>query len=246
VDDPVTGRTLRRETDTMPGSAGSSWYFLRYCDPHNDQRLLRARGKSDYWMPVDLYVGGAEHRVGHLLYARMWQKASCTTRARARRGALREAAPPGHGARRDLLHRPGETGVQPSCIPDVVVAKDDDKTAIRCGGDEPRGRGGALREDVEAQGQRGQPRRRDREYGADALRVYLCFLTPLESDKPWQTSQLEAQHNWLKRVWRLFFEGDDDARGRRTSPTEDELRKVHKARRQGHRDIEALSLNTAI
>jgi leucyl-tRNA synthetase len=86
-----------------------------------------------------------------------------------------------------------------------------------------------------------------RDYGADALRVYLCFLGPLESDKPWQTSGLESQHNWLKRVWRIFFEGDDDA-PRVTDDAADEadLRTVHKAIKKVTRDIETLNLNTAI
>ncbi len=71
--DPKTGRKLRRETDTMPGSAGSSWYFLRYIDPKNDQAPF-APDAEKYWMPVDLYLGGPEHAVGHLLYARFWTK----------------------------------------------------------------------------------------------------------------------------------------------------------------------------
>jgi leucyl-tRNA synthetase len=71
--DPKTGKKLRRETDTMPGSAGSSWYFLRYCDPTNDKEPW-SREAEKYWMPVDLYLGGPEHAVGHLLYARFWTK----------------------------------------------------------------------------------------------------------------------------------------------------------------------------
>ena len=71
--DKTTGEVGRRETDTMPGSAGSSWYFLRYCDPHNDGSFCDFE-KQKYWMPVDLYVGGPEHTVGHLLYSRFWQK----------------------------------------------------------------------------------------------------------------------------------------------------------------------------
>ncbi|HEX4922536.1 MAG TPA: leucine--tRNA ligase [Bdellovibrionales bacterium] len=71
--DPKTGELGHRETDTMPGSAGSSWYFLRYCDPHNENEPF-SKAAQDYWMPVDLYLGGPEHTVGHLLYARFWQK----------------------------------------------------------------------------------------------------------------------------------------------------------------------------
>lgn len=70
---PVTGKPVRRETDTMPGSAGSSWYFLRFCDPHNDKEPWSKEAER-YWLPVDLYVGGPEHAVGHLLYARFWTK----------------------------------------------------------------------------------------------------------------------------------------------------------------------------
>ncbi len=71
--DPLTGEPARRETDTMPGSAGSSWYFLRYCDPHNKNEPFSAESEK-YWMPVDLYIGGPEHAVGHLLYSRFWTK----------------------------------------------------------------------------------------------------------------------------------------------------------------------------
>ncbi|OFZ54666.1 MAG: leucine--tRNA ligase, partial [Bdellovibrionales bacterium RIFOXYC1_FULL_54_43] len=71
--DPVSGEPVRRETDTMPGSAGSSWYFLRYCDPHNDKEPFSKEAEK-YWMPVDFYLGGPEHAVGHLLYARFWTK----------------------------------------------------------------------------------------------------------------------------------------------------------------------------
>lgn len=71
--DPVSGKPARRETDTMPGSAGSSWYFLRYCDPHNEKEPFSAEAEK-YWMPVDFYLGGPEHAVGHLLYARFWTK----------------------------------------------------------------------------------------------------------------------------------------------------------------------------
>lgn len=71
--DPSTGKPARRETDTMPGSAGSSWYFLRYCDPHNETEPFNKEAQK-YWMPVDLYLGGPEHAVGHLLYARFWTK----------------------------------------------------------------------------------------------------------------------------------------------------------------------------
>jgi leucyl-tRNA synthetase len=243
VDDPVTGRTLSRETDTMPGSAGSSWYFLRYCDPHNTAAFC-ARDKSDYWMPVDLYVGGAEHRVGHLLYARMWQ------RFLHELGLVRDAEPFAKLRHQGMVL--GETfyatdahGSERIVHPDVVVARGDKTATVRLG-DETREVAVRFEKMSKRKGNVVNPDDVIREYGADALRVYLCFLTPLESDKPWQSEQLAAQRKWLERVWRLFFDADDNARVLEAEPTEEALRVVHKAVAKVTEDIEALSLNTAV
>jgi leucyl-tRNA synthetase len=247
VDDPVTGRHLRREVDTMPGSAGSSWYFLRYCDPHNDQEFC-SREASDYWMPVDLYVGGAEHRVGHLLYSRMWQKALFDE------ALVRDEEPFAKLRHQGMVlartfYTAGESGKFNHLVIPESVVKDDDRTAlIRVEGhDEPVAAEVRWEKMSKRKGNVVNPDDIIDLYGVDSLRVYLCFLTPLESDKPWQTSQLEAQHDWLKRVWRLFFEGDDDApRAQDVAPTPDELKLLHRAVDKVTRDIEALSLNTAI
>ncbi|MDO9019013.1 MAG: leucine--tRNA ligase [Deltaproteobacteria bacterium] len=247
VDDPVTGRRLRREVDTMPGSAGSSWYFLRYCDPHNDQEFC-SREASDYWMPVDLYVGGAEHRVGHLLYSRMWQKAL------HEEGFVRDEEPFAKLRHQGMVlaktfYTAGESGRFNHLTIPASVEKDDDKAAvIRVpGSDEPVAAEVRWEKMSKRKGNVVNPDDIIDLYGVDALRVYLCFLTPLESDKPWQTSQLEAQHDWLKRVWRLYFEGDDDApRATDAAPTADELKILHRAVDKVGRDIEALTLNTAI
>jgi leucyl-tRNA synthetase len=115
-----------------------------------------------------------------------------------------------------------------------VPDEDDDRTAgpdpVRPGDDEPVTAEVRFEKMSKRKGNVVNPDDVIALYGADALRVYLCFLTPLESDKPWQTSQLEAQHDWLKRVWRLFFEGDDDApRATDDAADEDELRVLHKA-----------------
>jgi leucyl-tRNA synthetase len=247
VDDPVTGRRLRREVDTMPGSAGSSWYFLRYCDPHNDREFC-SREASDYWMPVDLYVGGAEHRVGHLLYSRMWQKAL------HEEGFVRDAEPFAKLRHQGMVlaktyYTAGESGkFNHLTIPEKVV-KEDEKTAliVAAGGSEPVAAEFRWEKMSKRKGNVVNPDDIIDVYGVDALRVYLCFLTPLESDKPWQTSQLEAQHDWLKRVWRLYFEGDEDTqRVTDAAPTAEESKVLHRAIDKVTRDIEAMSLNTAI
>jgi len=262
VTDPETGRALRRETDTMPGSAGSSWYFLRYCDPKNADALCD-RAKSDYWMPVDLYVGGDEHAVGHLLYARMWQRFLHDI------GAVRDAEPFAKLRHQGMVlgetfFAPSETEKFPEAgrlIPEQVFhrAEDAGRVLVKVldrAEDTARvlledGREAVVNRRFEKMSKRYgnvvNPDEVIRDYGADALRVYLCFLGPLESDKPWQTSGLESQHNWLKRVWRIFFEGDDDL-PRVTDDAADEadLRTVHKAIKKVTRDIETLNLNTAI
>ena len=235
VDDAKSGKKVVRETDTMPGSAGSSWYFLRYCDPHNDDAFC-AREKSDYWMPVDLYVGGPEHAVGHLMYARMWQRFLYDL------GLVRD---PEFANR--LFHQGmiqaftyyDDTG---RVVPWTDV-EERDGSYFR--GEEK------LDQRIEKMSKRKgnvvNPDEVIEQYGADAMRVYIGFLGPLEQDKPWAPRGVEAQFKFLQRVWRLFFEGDDDTpRVTDAEPTEAELRILHKAIKKVSEDIEKLALNTAI
>jgi leucyl-tRNA synthetase len=251
VRDEETGEELSREVDTMPGSAGSSWYFLRYCDPRNDRELC-AREKSDYWMPVDLYVGGSEHAVGHLMYSRMWQRFLCEE------GFVRDAEPFAKLRHQGMIL--GETFY----VPEEFKAHGDearnvprkDKEGVplieeRDGKYYRKSDGVELLKRVEKMSKRKgnviNPDEVIRDHGADALRVYICFMGPLETDKPWQTQGIEGQSNWLKRAWRLFFEGDEDlARVDASAAAEAELRIIHKAIKKVTRDIESLDLNTAI
>jgi len=200
--DPETSEVGSRETDTMPGSAGSSWYFLRYCDPHNENEFCNFE-KQKYWMPVDLYVGGPEHTVGHLLYARFWQK------------VLFDAGLVSHEEPFQKLAHQG-----------MLLGEDGEKMS--------KSRGNTVNPD--------DVRKR---YGADALRVYILFLGPMDRDKPWSEHGIEGVQRFLDRVWRLV---DDEGKNVFTdSPTPAAIEKIlHKTIKKVGEDIESLNFNTAI
>ncbi len=231
------GQAVQRETDTMPGSAGSSWYFLRYCDPENDGALC-AREASDYWMPVDLYVGGPEHTVGHLLYSRMWQKLLYDC------GLVRDAEPFKKLRHQGMILAWTYYDADKRLVPYEEVEERDGEH-FRKGTDEKLD--GRVEKMSKRKGNVVNPDDMIRDYGADAIRVYICFMGPLEADKPWQTNGLEGQFGWLKRLWRLYLEGDEDTpRVTDAAPTDAELKIIHKAIKKVSADIEGLDLNTAI
>lgn len=237
VDDPKTGKKLWRETDTMPGSAGSSWYFLRYCDPKNDEAFCD-REKSDYWMPVDLYVGGPEHAVGHLLYSRMWQ------RFLHDEGYVRD---PEFATK--LFHQGMVQAFTYYRADNRIVGWDD--VEERDGKHFDKKTGEELTQRIEKMSKRKgnvvNPDDVIKTYGADAMRVYIAFLGPLDQDKPWAPGGIQAQLKWLERVWRLYFEGDEDTlRVTDDEPTKEELKILHKAIEKVTEDYDRLALNTAV
>jgi leucyl-tRNA synthetase len=220
---------LVRETQTMPGSAGSSWYHIRYCDPHNDRELC-ARAKSDYWLPVDLYIGGPEHAVGHLMYARMWQ------RFLAEQGVVRDAEPYAKLRHQGMIQ--------------AVTYYEGKRVVPWSEVDARRAAGASIEKRIEKMSKRKHnvvaPETVIREHGADAMRIYLCFLGPLDANKPWAPEGIEAQRRFLARIWRLYFDEHDRSRVTDAAPTDDELRIVHRAVAKVSADIERLALNTAI
>lgn len=230
------GLSLVRETDTMPGSAGSSWYFLRYCDPKNRDAFCD-RKASDHWMPVDLYIGGPEHSVGHLLYARMWQ------RFLHELDLVRDPEP-----FRCLRHQGmiqaftyyDDTG---RVVPQDQVVETEEG-AVHHESNAPLTR--RIEKMSKRKGNVVNPDEVIEHYGADAMRVYICFLGPLEQDKPWAPGGVEAQWNWLKRLYRLYFD-DADASRVTDGAASDELRRaLHRTIKKVSEDIEKLAFNTAI
>ena len=197
------GEKGKRETDTMPGSAASSWYFLRYTDPHNKQAPFDFSAQK-YWMPVDLYVGGPEHTVGHLLYARFWQK------------VLYKAGLVSHKEPFKKLVHQGS-----------ILGSDGQRMS--------KSRGNTVNPDIIR-----------KDYGADAVRLYIAFLGPFDKDKPWSDTGIAGCRRFLDRLWRLCINEQGKSQTEKNPPS-DELKKLlHQTIQKVTEDIEAMSFNTAV
>jgi len=263
--DPETGKPARRETNTMPQWAGSCWYYLRYIDPQNDERLVDPE-KERYWMPVDLYVGGSEHAVLHLLYARFWHKVlydagivstpepfkklvhqgmilgelEYTTYVRDD-GAFVSATSV-DGGRDTASGRP----VTAKRISEAEVEKQGDRFVLRA---DPKIVVDARAHKMsKSRGNVVNPDEIVAKHGADAFRLYEMFMGPLEQVKPWSTTGVEGTHRFLDRVWRLLVDerGALSSKVVREEPSRDQLRVLHRTIAKVTEDIEALRMNTAI
>ncbi|MEX0747780.1 MAG: leucine--tRNA ligase, partial [Rhodothermales bacterium] len=263
--DPESGKSARRETNTMPQWAGSCWYYLRFIDPHNEERLVDLE-KEKYWMPVDLYIGGSEHAVLHLLYSRFWHKVLYDA------GVVTSPEPFGRLVHQGMIlgemeytlyvkpdgtlvsteyvseegfdKRDGEH-VHPEKIEESEVVKKGDFFVLE--------RDPFVRVDARAfkmSKSRGNVINPDDvvlRYGADSLRLYEMFMGPLEQVKPWSMRGVEGVHRFLNRAWRLLVDEDSgkplvsDA-----EPTRDQLRLLHQTIKKVTDDIEGLRFNTAI
>ncbi|WP_146400327.1 leucine--tRNA ligase [Planctomycetes bacterium CA13] len=268
----IDGKRYRRETNTMPQWAGSCWYYLRYIDPKNQQALVDP-DKEKAWMPIDLYVGGAEHAVLHLLYSRFWHKVLYD------RGHVSTPEPFGKLVNQGMILGDVEYSgyVQPDGKPVSTsdVRKDADGNRVTKDGvivqsksiDEEdvvkKGEGFVLKSDPaikvdsrahkmsKARGNVVNPDSVVREYGADSLRLYEMFMGPLEATKPWAMTGVGGVRNFLDRVWRMIVDQDADDLVlvdviSDDACDEDQLRVLHQTIRKVSEDCEALSFNTAI
>ncbi len=294
----IDGVKYKRETNTMPQWAGSCWYYLRFLDPTNDQQLI-APEIERAWMPVDLYIGGAEHAVLHLLYARFWHKVLYDRGIVSSnepfhklinqgmilgeveyRGVLRangaelewvswDAVPQSiqtHVASGTLvsaeliamgsIKAPGKTIVDEKEGKWTVVTLEEDQVA-KAGGrfvlkDDPAIQiHSAAFKMSKARGNVVNPDDVVKEYGADSLRLYEMFMGPLEATKPWNMQGVSGVNNFLGRVWRMIVDERSESMVLNPNvvsrtPTDEELRVLHKTIKAVTTDIDALSFNTAI
>jgi leucyl-tRNA synthetase len=229
--DPITGKKAMRETNTMPQWAGSCWYYLRFTDPCNSNEAWSHEAER-YWLPVDLYVGGVEHAVLHLLYARFWHKVLYDC------GLVSSAEPFQMLRNQGLVHANSYRLPQGGYVsPEEVVEKD--------------GRYYQMGTDVELDMQIDKmsksklngvtPDEMIEDYGADALRLYEMFMGPFEKEKIWNTDAVTGCKRFLNRFFDLIF--SDKA------VDEEEPQAMKLAHRLVHgveRDIEAMQFNTAI
>jgi leucyl-tRNA synthetase len=269
IEDWVTTEAGQRETNTMPGYAGSSWYFLRYMDPNNDKEFA-SRKATDYWNQVDLYIGGTEHAVGHLLYSRMWTKALCDLGYIGFDEPFKKLLNQGmiQGSTR-FVYRVNGTNKFVS----AGLRKQFDVHELRVDVNIVNG----LELNVEAF-KKWRPEYADAEfvledgkyvcgaevekmskskynvvnpddiveqYGADTFRMYEMFLGPIDISKPWDTKGIEGVHRFLKKMWRLY-EGDNGWIVTDEKATDAELRVLHKTIKKIGDDIERFSFNTSV
>ena len=230
--DPETGMKGRRETNTMPQWAGSCWYYLRYIDPDNTEVPWNLE-KENYWMPVDLYVGGAEHAVLHLLYARFWHKVLYDI------GVVHTKEPftklVNQGMILGLSHKDARGALVPH-----------DNVEFTAEGPAHKETGEKL-EEFQAKMSKSlknvvNPDDIIEAYGADSMRLYEMFMGPLEATKPWNTKGVEGVYRFLKRAWRMIVcsEITDEACNK------DQLRVMHATIKKVGDDIESFGFNTAI
>jgi leucyl-tRNA synthetase len=236
------GKRARRETNTMPQWAGSCWYYLRYIDPDNAERLVDP-ALEKYWLPVDLYVGGSEHAVLHLLYARFWHKVLFDAKV------ISTPEPFVKLVHQGMILGELEFTVDGKRVAEDQVEKQGERFVLR---DNPSVTVEARANKMsKSRGNVVNPDEIVARYGADAFRLYEMFMGPLEQVKPWNTRGVEGTHRFLNRVWRLIAGSDGDSGSpgpalAADEPTREQLQLLHQTIAKVTEDIEAMRFNTAI
>lgn len=229
------GRKGIRETNTMPQWAGSCWYYLRYIDPHNENAFVDSE-QEKYWMPVDLYVGGAEHAVLHLLYSRFWHKVLFDL------GLVSSDEPFHRLYNQGMILAYAYEDAAGSKVPVDQVEQKDGKFF-------EKGSGKELRQIVAKMSKSLKnvvnPDDVVQKYGADSLRLYEMFMGPLDAVKPWQTQGIEGMYRFLSRAHRAVI-GEGEIPEYVDEMPESLLKVTHQSIIKVTEAIEKMSFNTAI
>ena len=265
----IDGKKYLRETNTMPQWAGSCWYFLRFLDPNNNQEFA-GQDLIKYWMPVDLYIGGAEHAVLHLLYARFWHKVlfdlKYVNTSEPFKKLVNQGMILGNSA---FIHRIKNTNdfISSDLIDnhdtqkihvDISLIDDKDKLDIeglKLASPEYKDVNFIFNDsflvtrEIEKMSKSRynvvSPDEICKNYGADTLRMYEMFLGPIDQAKPWNTAGISGVYSFLRKFWNLFYKENkfyiSDER-----PTDEVLKIYHKTVKKVNEDIENFSFNTSV
>ena len=262
---------VNNETDTMPGYAGSSWYFLRYMSPACAERFVDEKAEQ-YWQNVDLYIGGSEHAVGHLLYARLWQNIfydlNLVSQPEPFKKLVNQGMIQGRSSivyrevgtntfiSKGLIHQYQTTALH--C--DVNMVENDilDIEQFKQWREEYADAKFILESnntyvcgsEIEKMSKRWynvvNPDDMVVKYGADCFRMYEMFLGPIEDSKPWNTQGIDGVAKFLRKLWRLFYDDAGNWQVNAQTASKEELKIIHKTIKKIGEDIERLSLNTSI
>jgi len=265
----INGKKYLRETNTMPQWAGSCWYYLRFLDPQNNINFA-SEESINYWMPVDLYIGGAEHAVLHLLYSRFWHKVLFDLGYVNTKEPFKKLVNQGMilGNSAYILRKIDQTGYVSSDLEkkqktqrihvdikyvnernelDIESLKRDNKEYSKSNFEFDKKF--YVEREVEKMSKSKynvvNPDEICEKYGTDTLRMYEMFLGPLEQSKPWNTAGISGVHNFLKKFWRLYFQSQK-LKLDNSKPNQDSLKTLHRCIKKVSSDIETFSFNTAV
>ncbi len=272
----VDGNSYNYELSTMPGWAGSSWYWYRYMDPHNTEAFASKEAIS-YWQDVDLYIGGTEHATGHLLYSRFWNKFMKDRgfvikeepfKKLINQGMIQGRSSFVYRVKSDNYSRPVfvSAGLKPAydVTPlhvDVNIVTNDvlDVEAFKLSRPDIAGENAefVLEDGKYICGVEVEKMSKSKfnvvnpddivdKYGADTLRIYEMFLGPLEQAKPWNTNGIDGTFRFLRKLWRLFYNDTEQWVVTDAEPSKEELKVLHKTIKKIEADIEGFSFNTAV
>ncbi len=270
LDNWKTSEGYQYETSTMPGFAGSSAYFIRFMDPNNDQQLVSTEA-NNYWQDVDLYIGGTEHAVGHLIYSRFWNKFLYDLGYVCKDEPFKKLINQGMiQGRSNFVYRIKNTNTFVSynlkdnyevteLYADVNIVNNDvlDIEKFKMWNPEYQKAEFILEDDKYICGWAVEKMSKSmynvvnpdniiEQYGADTLRLYEMFLGPLEQSKPWNTNSIEGVYKFINKFWRLFFDKDGKFIVTAETPSREEFKILHKTIKKTKEDIEKLSLNTSV
>lgn len=261
----------RMEYNTMPGWAGSSWYFLRYMDPKNNTEFV-SKEKSQYWKQVDLYIGGSEHATGHLLYSRFWTKFLFDLDFISFDEPFKKLINQGMIlGKSSFVYRLNDTntfvskgkieGTTTQAIHVDIALVDNNKLDVE-GFKKWRSEyvdaefileddgsyicGDEVEKMSKSKFNVQTPDDLIHEYGADTLRLYEMFLGPIEQSKPWDTKGISGVHNFLRKCWRLYCDAEGNSIVEKAEPKKEALKTLHKTIKRIREDLDRYSLNTCV